>query len=408
MSRSKDAMAERLADLKAELAPDLEVIRLLGKGRMAEVYLARQVSLDRLVAVKVLSSGISRNDAARARFGREAKAAASLESPNAVSVYRYGNLENGIPYLVMQYVRGGTLADRLEAEGPLPEEEAREILAKMADALASAHDRDFVHRDVRAANVLCDREAGRVLLSDFGLAGIRPESQDADARITRTGEIIGTPGYLSPEQLKGEPATEATDVFALGVMGYEILVGEGPFAGRTQRDTIMRSLREPPTPLANLKPGIDPQLAQILERCLAKEPEKRPTAAFLAKALSGDAGAGSQVGGDGHQIPAGDTNVVEYLLKRRLPQTVVVTGAIGLAGLSFVGLIADVIDRPIFQAALATFVGSLIASGVVAWFHGEKGPQKVTALEVVLLAVLGLLWLAVLVGIFSGIFLPAQ
>ena len=408
MSRSQDAMAQRLTDLKAELAPDLEVIRLLGKGRMAEVYLARQVSLDRLVAVKVLSSGIARDDAARARFGREAKAAASLESPNAVSVYRYGHLQNGIPFLVMQYVRGGTLADRLEAEGPLPEEEARQILAKMAGALASAHERDFVHRDVRAANVLCDREAGRVLLSDFGLAGIRPESQDADARITRTGEIIGTPGYLSPEQLKGEPATEATDVFALGLMGYEILAGEGPFAGRTQRDTIMRSLREPPTPLASLKPDINPQLAQVLERCLAKEPEKRPTAAFLAKALSGESGAGSPVGGDGHHIPAGDTNVVESLLKRRLPQTVVVTGAIGLASLYFVGLIADVIDRPIFQAALATFVGSLMASGIVAWFHGEKGPQKVTALEVVLLSALGLLWIAVLVGIFSGMFIPAR
>jgi serine/threonine-protein kinase len=404
MPRSEDAMAERLAYLKSELAPDLEVIRLLGKGRMAEVYLARQVSLDRLVAIKVLSSGISQNDAARARFGREAKAAASLETPHAVSVYRYGHLENGIPYLVMQYVKGGTLADRLEAEGPLPEKEAREILAAMAGALAAAHQRDFVHRDVRAANVLCDRDAGRVLLSDFGLAGIRPESQDADARITRTGEIIGTPGYLSPEQLKGEPATEATDVFALGLMGYEILAGEGPFAARTQRETIMRSLRDPPTPLQNLKPGVDPALAQILERCLAKEPERRPTAAFLARAFPGEVGAGSQ--SPGHAGLGENGDVVASLLKRRLPQTVVVTGAIGLGGLYFIGMIADVIDIPIFQAGLATFVASLLASGVIAWFHGERGPQKVTPLEVVLLAFLALLWIAVLVGIFSGVFLP--
>ena len=406
MPRSEEALAERLATLKVELAPEMEVIRLLGTGRMAEVYLARQVSLDRLVAIKVLSRRPSRDDSAQARFDREAKAAASLETPHAVSVYRSGHLKDGVPFLVMQYVRGGTLEDRLEAEGPLPEPEAKQILASVADALAAAHERDFVHRDVRAANVLCDRDAGRVLLSDFGLAGIRPESQEADARITRTGEIIGTPGYLSPEQLKGEAATEATDVFALGLMGYEILTGEGPFAGKTQRETIMRSLRDPPNPLENLKPGIDPNLAQLLERALAKEPEKRPTAAFLARAFAGEGEVGPHGTGQGQPPGAGDPNVVESLLKRRLPQAVVVTGAIGLASLYFIGMIADVIGIPIFQAGLATFVASLIASGVIAWFHGEKGPQKVAPLEVVLLGFLVLLWIAVLVGIFSGLFLP--
>jgi len=398
MPLSEKAIAELLATLKTELAPDLEVIRLLGTGRMAEVFLARQVSLDRLVAVKVLSRRTSRDESAQARFDREAKAAAALETPHAVSVYRSGHLEDGIPFLVMQYVRGGTLEDRLEAEGPLPESEGRQILADVAEALAAAHEHDFVHRDVRAANVLCDRDAGRVLLADFGLAGIRPESQDADARITRTGEIIGTPGYLSPEQLKGESATEATDVFALSLMGYEILTGTGPFTGRSQRETIMRSLREPPTPLQSLLPDVDPHLAELLERCLAKAPEKRPTAAFLAKALREDRGGrpgGSEVPGE-----QADLNVLESLLKRRLPQTVVVTGAVGIAGLYFIGLLADVYDKPIFQAALATFVCSLAASGVIAWFHGEKGPQRVTALEVVLLALIGLVWLAIGFAIF--------
>jgi serine/threonine protein kinase len=398
MPRSEEAIAERLASLKAELAPDLEVIRLLGTGRMAEVFLARQVSLDRLVAVKVLSRRTSRDESARARFDRESKAIASLETPHAVSVYRSGHLEDGVPFLVMQYVRGGTLEDRLEAEGPLPGPEAKRILASVAEALATAHEQDFVHRDVRAANVLCDRDAGRVLLSDFGLAGIRPESQDSDARITRTGEIIGTPGYLSPEQLKGEPATEATDVFALGLMAYEILTGEGPFAGKSQRETIMRSLREPPTPLKILKPDIDPPLAELLERCLAKTPEKRPSAAFLARAL-GDENFGRVGGPDGPETSE-DLNVFESLLKRKLPQTVVVTFAAGLAGLYFIGMLADVIDKPVFQAALATFVCSLIASGVIAWFHGEKGPQRVAPLEVVLLALIGVVWVAVGVAIF--------
>jgi len=398
MPRSEEAIADLLASLKAELAPDLEVIRLLGTGRMAEVFLARQVSLDRLVAVKVLSRRTSKDESARARFDRESKAIASLETPHAVSIYRSGHLQDGVPYLVMQYVRGGTLEDRLEAEGPLPEAEARRILASVAEALAAAHAQGFVHRDVRAANVLCDRDTGRALLSDFGMAGVRPESQDADARITRTGEIIGTPGYLSPEQLKGEMATEATDVFALGLMAYEILTGEGPFAGRSQRETIMRSLREPPTPLRVLKPDIDPPLAELLERCLAKAPEKRPSASFLARAL-GDERFGRVGGLEGPEASA-ELKVLESLLKRKLPQTVVVTGAVGLAILYFIAMLADVLGNPMFQAALATFVCSLIASVVIAWFHGEKGPQRVTPLEVVLLALIGLVWVALGVAIF--------
>ncbi|MFH1763222.1 MAG: serine/threonine-protein kinase [Gemmatimonadota bacterium] len=398
MPQSEKATAERLASLKAELVPELEVIRLLGTGRMAEVFLARQVSLDRLVAVKILSQRIGRDASARARFDREAKAAASLETPHAVSVYRSGHLSDGVPFLIMQYVRGGTLEDRLGAEGPLPEAEAKRILASIAEALAAAHERDFIHRDVRAANVLCDREAGRVLLSDFGLAGVRPESQDADARITRTGEIVGTPGYLSPEQLKGESATEATDVYALGLMAYEILTGEGPFAGKSVRETIMRSLKEPPTPLTALKPDIDPHLAGLLERCLAKAPEKRPSAAFLARAL-GDKDFG-QVSGPGGLETSVELNALESLLKRRLPQTVVVTGAVGMAFVYFIAMLADVLENRFFQAALATFVCSLAVSGVIAWFHGEKGPQRVTALEVVLLALIGLVWLAIGFAIF--------
>jgi len=160
----------------------------------------------------------------------------------------------------------------------------------------------------------------------------------------------------------------------------------------------MRSLRDPPTPLKNLKPDVDPSLATLLERCLAKEPEKRPSAAFVSKALR-EGGANEQAtAGAGESL--GETNVLESLLKRRLPQTVVVTGAAGLAGLYFIAMLADVLDKPIFQAGLATFVCSLLASVVIAWFHGEKGPQRVTPLEVVLLAVIGIIWIALLGVVF--------
>ena len=399
MPRNEKAIAERLASLKKELAPELEVIRLLGVGRMAEVYLARQVSLDRLVAVKVLSRQISRNESAQARFNREAKAAATLQTPHAVSVYRSGHLEDGVPFLVMQYVPGGTLEDRLAAEGPLPESEAKHILAGMAEALAAAHAHHFVHRDVRAANVLCDREGNRALLSDFGLAGIRPENQDADARITRTGEIIGTPGYLSPEQLKGEQATEATDVFALGLMGYEMLTGQGPFQGATQRETIMRSLREPPTPLKNLKPDVDPKFAELLEKCLAKEPGHRPSAGFLARAFKGEVGGAT---GPGSVTAPADQDLLQDVLKRRLPQIVVATTVVLYALLQFVDILTDRgrVSDDVFQIALNTFGCGIAASGVGAWFHGKKGRQRVQPLEVTLYAVIAVVWVALGVYVF--------
>jgi serine/threonine protein kinase len=312
-----------------------------------------------------------------------------------VAVYRFGHLEDGVPYLIMQYVPGGTLEDRIHAEGPLPEAEAKQILANMAEALAAAHERDFVHRDVRAANVLCDREKGRALLSDFGLAGIRPDRQDTDARITQTGEIVGTPGYLSPEQLKGETATEATDVFALGLLGYEILTGTGPFAAPTQREAIIRALREPPTPLQTLRPGADPRLASLLEHCLAKDPKKRPSARFLSKAFL-EAEESAPSSSTTLDQSAANGNVLESLLTRRLPQIVVATGVLLYGLLSFVQMLAEqqVLPGWAFNIALNTFGCGVAASGVIAWFHGTKGAQRVQPLEILLLTLVGIVWLA--------------
>ena len=394
MSKEDAWSAERREALNAELSPDLEIIRQIGSGRMADVYLARQVSLDRPAAVKILSSRISDDPVAKSRFERAAKAAGSLDTPYAVEVYRFGYLSDGLPYLVMQYMRGGTLENRVDAEGPLSQDDARRILGDVSAALDVAHARGFVHRDVRAGNILCDEEGKRALLSDFGLAGLRPEFQTTDARITRQGEVIGTPGYLSPEQLQGEPVTEATDVFSLGLLGYDILVGQGPFAARTASETVMRCLKQPPTPLTVLRPDIDTELAGLLERCLAKDPSKRPTASFLARAFRGEVAAElTQQGG----IRAdGDKDILEALLERRLPQFVVATTGVLFAGLAFFDILVDrgVLERWTFLLALATFVCGVAASGVVAWFHGARGRQRVQPLEIFLLVLLGLAWIA--------------
>jgi len=386
-----ELQAQRTDSLNAELAPDLEVMRLLGTGRMADVYLARQASLDRLVAVKVLSEALAGDSVAKARFEREAKAAASLDHRNAISVYRFGYLSTGVPFLVMQYVSGGSLEDRVAAEGPLTVPEARQIMAEVADALAEAHQQGFVHRDVRPSNCLCDRDAGRVLLSDFGLAGILPQGKETDPKLTRTGEIIGTPGYLSPEQLKGESTTERTDVYALGLLGYEILTGEGPFSTVSKRDLAVAHLREHPRDLSALRGDVDQDLAKLLERCLAKEPEKRPTAAFFAEAVRG------KVDVSGAGAAGAEGNVVESLLKRRLPQIVVVTAVILYACQSFVAELADrgILPEIAYRLALNTFVCGVAASAVMAWFHGEKGRQRIRSLEIGLLTLVGLIWVAV-------------
>lgn len=393
MAEEPDTEAERLEILRRELAPDLEVIRHLGSGRMAEVFLARQQPLDRLVAVKVLSRTLAGDSTAKARFEREARASASLDHGNAVEVYRFGYLSDGLPFLVMQYVRGGTLEDRLAAEGPLTVPAARRILVEVADALAAAHAKGFVHRDVRPENVLCDQEKDRVLLSDFGLAGILPRGGSTDPRLTRAGETIGTFGYLSPEQLKGEDPTEGTDIYALGLLGYEILTGEGPFPVRGKVDLNLAHLRAEPRPLAALRGDVDQQLSDLLVRCLSKEPGKRPSARFVVQTLRGEGGAG-QPGGT---TPPPAENLLDSLIRRRMPQIVAVTAVIGFAALSFVGELADMEVIPLrsYKVALNTYISAVAVSGVIAWFHGKKGRQKVTPLEVGLLAAIGIVWLLV-------------
>lgn len=289
-----------LGRLQALLQPELEVVRALGRGSVGRVLLAREPALRRLVAVKVLREELAGDEVARARFEREAQAAAGIRHPNVTAVYRVGRAE-GIPYIVMEHIEGRTIADLLRAGGPVDATEARRILTSVAHALAAAHRKGVVHRDVRTGNVMIEEETGRVVLMDFGIAALLETGSEPVARLTATGVRLGDPLRMSPEQIQGEPVTAQSDVYGLGVLAYEILTGAppplprnvGPPSGAESRTARVRpggSSGAPETSLApdaleRLRPASDPELVDVVRRCLSPTPEHRPRAADVAHAL---------------------------------------------------------------------------------------------------------------------------
>ena len=273
--------------LRAALSPAFLLVRRLGAGGMASVWLAREPALRRLVAVKLLDPALAVSDSARARFEREAQAVAGLAHPNIVAIHGLGALADDTPYFVMQYVGGKSLAARLEEEGPLDPDEARRITGEVASALAAAHAKGIIHRDIKPANILYDDETGRALVSDFGIAAVRPSGEGkAETRLTQTGVLVGTPQYMSPEQLSGEDATDRTDVYALGLLAYELAAGAGPFEATTPQALIAMHLRDVPKPLSAARPDVDPELERLVAACLEKDPARRPSAAEVAKQLA--------------------------------------------------------------------------------------------------------------------------
>lgn len=382
--------------LQTTLGAEFEILRPLGQGDTSVVHLARERALGRLVAIKVLRRATSADATMLRRFEREARAAATLsESPDIVGIHRYGALADGTPYLVMRYVKGRTLRERLEAEGPLPVAEARQVLLSVARALALAHEQGIVHRDLRPGNVLWDDERGRALLSDFGIAAVLETSSLESARLTRTGQRVGNPRYMSPEQLRDEPLTEQVDVYGFGVLAWELLTGEGPYAAKTGTELIRAHLTGEPRELTEVRSDAPPALADLLRRCLAREPLHRPTAAVLVQRLEAIGAAGS---GDRVAVSAeatADLTDPATLIKRRVPQIV---GLAVVAGGGVVGFMSSLYERYelprwVFDVTIATAVTGVIVSTVIAWFHGEKGRQEATRTEFVLLGLIAVAWL---------------
>ena len=260
---------------------NFEIVELLGRGGMGEVWRARDSRLKRDVAIKVLPASLARDPDRISRFEREARAASALNHPNIVSVYDIGR-DNGTYWIVSELVRGETLRRAIEA-GPLPVLKAIEIAAQVAAGLAAAHAAGLVHRDLKPDNIMvtCD---GHVKILDFGLAKQRrpaPDSTAADP--TDEGTVLGTAGYMSPEQVRGEPADHRSDLFSFGGVMHEMLSGKRAFLGSSSIEVMNAILKDDPP---ELPPPVPPALALIVRRCLEKEPDRRfQSAADLAFAL---------------------------------------------------------------------------------------------------------------------------
>ncbi len=270
---------EFIERVRAELNPELQVLRPLGRSLVAEVFLAREPALKRLVAVKVLSPHLVDDASAVRRFEREAQSAARIAHPNVVTVYRVGRLSRGLPFLVMRFIKGRSLGDLVRADGPLEYHDACEILGTVASAVAAGHRSNVVHRDIKPSNVLVETGTGRVVVVDFGIAAILATGEEEPDRITTVGHIVGDPQYMSPERLHGEMADEASDVYNLGLLGYEVLTGRGPFVADSVRGWTEAHLGEEPPPISSLQIIVDKGLEDLLLRCLAKNPAHRPNAA---------------------------------------------------------------------------------------------------------------------------------
>jgi serine/threonine protein kinase len=270
-----------MSDLTGNSFGRYHIFEQLGEGGMAVVYRARDERLKRDVAIKFIKRDQippSKVDMVLKRFEREAVAVASFDHPNIVGVFDYGEYE-GAPYLVMQYISGGTLADRMGAA--VPHAEAVRLLLPVARSLAYAHAREVVHRDVKPTNILVT-EDGTLKLSDFGIARLL-EGDDA-ITLTRTGTSVGTPAYMAPEQSMGKVSDQRADIYSLGIVFYELLTGQRPFKGDTPMEIIIQHVNTPLPDPKRYAPDLPENVVQVLKRALEKNPSDRydSMAAFIA------------------------------------------------------------------------------------------------------------------------------
>jgi serine/threonine-protein kinase len=263
-------LAPEFMALQSALAGEYSLERELGRGGMGIVYLARDVQLDRDVAIKVLPTHLARQPESRERFLREARMAAGLSHPHIVPIHRVGEA-GGFVFFVMSYVAGETLGERLRREGPLPPAEATRVLREVAWALAYAHGRGIVHRDVKPDNILLEAGTGRALVTDFGIA----HGGEGPGPATDPGKIMGTAHYMSPEQAASGAVDGRSDIYSLGVVGYLAVSGRLPFESPSLHALMVRQATEAAASVMRAAPGLPPALGAAIDRCLAREPDGR-------------------------------------------------------------------------------------------------------------------------------------
>lgn len=280
-------MEDLYRDLTRALAPNIRVLGMAGEGGMATVFVGRDSVLKRQVAVKLLSPTLADDDVARKRFTREAEAIAAVSHPNIVNVYHVGEIPGrAIPYFVMQFVDGPTLGMGALRGRMLTEIRVRRLMVDVAAGLAAAHRRKIFHRDIKPNNIVLDGETGRALVLDFGIsAAYSSRRPSLGNRLTDQGMYLGTPTYMSPEQGNGEEVTGKSDVYSLGVLAFELLIGRPPFEGSPVA-VMAAHLRDVPPRIDELRSDVSDELSTLIARCLEKSPTRRPSAQEIVNFLN--------------------------------------------------------------------------------------------------------------------------
>jgi serine/threonine protein kinase len=279
---------------KAVDSGEYVILDRIGTGGMGSVYKAEQPSMNRLVAVKVLHSRFATRDDLVARFRREARAMSQLAHPNTARVYKYGALDDGSVYFVMDYLEGRNLAHEVRQKGPMEAERAVKIMIQVCGALEEAHRAGIVHRDLKPENVFLTAQGGtedfpKVL--DFGLAKMSEKQMGRGSMMfTQQGMVFGTPEFMSPEQAQGEELDRRSDIYSLALILYELMTGQLPFEAKTPLDMMKAHVKDPPIPISQRVPGLkfSAELEATIAKALAKKPDDRyATAADFAEALRG-------------------------------------------------------------------------------------------------------------------------
>src|SRR3989441_5843546 len=276
-----------------------QVLKKLGEGGMSFVYLAREVSTGQAVAIKVLSPKLATDRSSVERLRREAGLAMRLDHPNVCRILRLGESEDGLIYLVMPFLKGELLSDREVRGGPMGLAAGIDVLRQVCAGLHHAHELQIVHRDLKPENIMLvaeDTGRDRAVVMDFGLAKER-RADPAIAKLTATGIILGTPEFMSPEQIPGKPLDARSDIYALGIVAFEMFTGKLPFQGRNAQEMMIARLRGRPVPIRQYRPDVPAALEKALARAMATDADARyATALEFAEALTAQASPGGVFG----------------------------------------------------------------------------------------------------------------